>query len=96
MQTNSSIAPKVVLDPVEIAGVGRRRDKLDVVGGRVGADLGGPVAGEAVLDPVEANVAGIGEPEQLHEGEGRVVVAARPGSDPHEPSRTLPVSGQTF
>src|SRR5713226_9253744 len=35
------------LDPVEVASVGRGRYQLQVVGGRPGADLRGPVAGEA-------------------------------------------------
>src|SRR5207253_8498067 len=73
---------EAALDPVEIAGVGRGRDELDVVEICPGTDLRGPVAGEAVLDPVEADVGGIGEPDQLHERECRVAVAAWARSDP--------------
>ena len=39
------------LDPVEVAGVGRGRYQLDVVGVGVAADVGCPVAGEAVSRP---------------------------------------------
>jgi hypothetical protein len=70
------------LDPVEVAGVGRRRDELDVVGIGVGADRGRPVAGEAVLDPVEADPPRVGKPNLFHERERRGAVAARSRSDP--------------
>src|SRR5438046_10513236 len=57
------------LDPVEVAGVGRGRYQLDVVGVGVGTDVGCPVAGEAVLDPVEADVRTGGRQETLHSPE---------------------------
>ena len=46
------------------------------------ADLGCPVAGEPVLDPVDADRPRVGEPDLPHEGERRGAVAARPGPDP--------------
>src|SRR5215218_1037074 len=45
---------EVALDGIEVAGVGRRRDQLDLVGGSDGANVGGPVGRQAVLDPVDA------------------------------------------
>ena len=70
------------LDPVEVAGVGWCRYQFDVVALGVGADVGCPVAGEAVLDPVDPDLGGVGEPDQLHEREGGEAVAVRPGPDP--------------
>ena len=55
------------LDAVEEARVGRGRDELDVVGLGEGADLRRPVAGKAVLDPVEPDLFGVGESDLLHE-----------------------------
>src|SRR5262249_7637396 len=60
---------EVALDGVEVTGVGRRRHELDPVGGREGADVGHPVGGEVVLDPLEALSAGVGEADLAHERE---------------------------
>jgi hypothetical protein len=60
---------EVALDRVEVAGVGRRRDKLDPVVGGVGADRWHPVGREVVLDPVDALPGRVGEPDLTHEGE---------------------------
>ena len=46
---------EMALDPVQEAGVGGRGDELDVAGVRPGADRRRPVAGEVVLDPVDAS-----------------------------------------
>jgi hypothetical protein len=70
------------LDPVEVAGVGGGRHELDVVGVSEGPNLRCPVAGEAILDPVDADPLGVGEPDHLDEGERGAAVAARPGPDP--------------
>src|SRR5205814_10634613 len=56
-------------------------NQLDVVGVGVGADRRRPVAGGAVLGPVDPESPRIGEPDLAHEGQGRVAVAARPGPD---------------
>src|SRR5581483_5956017 len=68
-------------DSVEVAGVGRGWHQLDVVGGRVLADRRRPVAGEAVLDPVDPKPSRVGEPDHPHEGERREAVAALLGPD---------------
>src|SRR5207244_7342680 len=70
------------LDPVQVAGVGRGGHEFHVVGGGPGADLGRPMAGEAVLDPVDPDLSRVGGPDLLHEGERRVAVAPRSGPDP--------------
>src|SRR5579859_4832220 len=44
---------EVALDGVQIAGVGGGRHELDAVVRGEGADLGNPVGGEVVLDPVD-------------------------------------------
>src|SRR5436190_23010532 len=44
---------EVTLDSVQVARVGRGGDQLDPVGGGEAADVGGPVGGQVVLDPVE-------------------------------------------
>jgi hypothetical protein len=71
---------EVALDSVEVAGVGRSGDQFEVVGGLVGpgSDLWRPVAGQAVLDPVDAPRAGIGEPGGAHRGQRGVAVSGRP------------------
>ena len=82
MQTNSSSRAEGRFDAVEVAGVGRGRHELHVVGVGEGANLGRPVAGEAVLDPVDADRARVGAPDRLHEGERGAAVAAWPRPDP--------------
>src|SRR6266516_899392 len=69
---------EVALDPVQVAGVGRCRDELDVAALGPRADRGLPVAGEVGLDPVDEDLGRVGEPDVAHEGERRVAVAARP------------------
>src|SRR5581483_9977362 len=60
---------EVAFDGVEVAGVGRGWDELDPVGVGEGANLGYPVGGEVVLDPVDALPGRVGEPDLAHEGE---------------------------
>jgi hypothetical protein len=50
---------EVTLDPVEVAGVGRCRDQLDVVGSGERADLRGPVGRQVVLDPADPEPLGV-------------------------------------
>ncbi len=50
---------EVALDGVEVAGVGRGGNQLDLVGGGEGADVRCPVGREVVLDPVIRRRAGI-------------------------------------
>src|SRR5215216_596488 len=64
---------EVALDGVEVAGVGGGRDELDPRGGGEGADVGGPVGAEVVLDPVDASPRGDRGADLGHEGK---VVAA--------------------
>src|SRR5207253_4481567 len=73
---------EVALDRVEVAGVGRGRDELDLVGGGEGADRGYPVGGEVVLDPVDALAGGEGEPDLAHEGEHVAPGSSRAQPDP--------------
>lgn len=73
---------EVALDAVEIAGVGRRRDQLDVVVVGKGADVRCPVGAEVVLDPVDAQSLGVGEPDLAHEGEVVGAAPARLQPDP--------------
>src|SRR3954468_6344998 len=49
---------EVALDRVEVAGVGRGGDELDPVVGGEGADVGGPVGREVVLNPIDASPRG--------------------------------------
>src|SRR5439155_9218770 len=60
---------EVAFDRVEVAGVGRGRDELDLVGGGVGADRRYPVGRQVVLDPVDALSGRVGEPDLAHEGQ---------------------------
>src|SRR5262249_59300355 len=71
---------EMAFDGVEVAGVGWRRDQLDLVRGREGADVLGPVGGQVVLNPVDALPARVGEPDLAHEAEH--VAAGPPRAQP--------------
>lgn len=47
------------LDALQVAGVGRGRDELDLVFAGVGADVGRPVGRQVVLDPVDPLAGGV-------------------------------------
>lgn len=71
---------EVALDAVEVAGISRRRDELDVVGLREGPDVRRPVGAEVVLDPVDPQPLGVAAADLAHEGE--VVAAASAWAQP--------------
>src|SRR4051795_4196686 len=73
---------EVALDAVEVAGVGRRRHELHVVGVREGADVGGPVGRQVVLDPVDARARRVAGADLAHEREVVAAAAARAHPDP--------------
>ncbi len=66
---------EVALDGVEVAGVGRGGNQLDLVGGGEGADVRCPVGREVVLDPVDPSAR---RDRRADLREEREVVAAAP------------------
>ena len=70
----------MALDPVQVAGVGRGRDKLDLVRFRERPDVRGPVGREVVPDPVEPLAGWVAEPDRLHVSE--YVAAGAAGAHP--------------
>ncbi|MDX6720550.1 MAG: hypothetical protein QOJ63_2804 [Solirubrobacteraceae bacterium] len=82
---------EMTFDAVQIAGVGRCRDELDVVGVGVGADVGGPVGAEVVLDPVDPKPLGVAVADLLEERE--VVAAAPAWAQPNPEAVTMHVVG---
>src|SRR3954470_21091814 len=82
---------EVALDRVEVARVGRCGNELDLVGLGKGSDVRRPVGAEAVLDPVDASVAGDRGADLGHEGE--VVAAASPWSEPDAQTIVVDVVG---
>ena len=72
---------EVTFDGVQIAGVGRGGVELDLVGGRVVADVRRPVGREVVLDPIDAPPGGDRGADLREEGEVVAAASARPEPD---------------